>query len=131
MAPEVVLCKHYGFSADLYSYGVLFWESLSGRSAYHGMDFERHFNQVVIGGRRPSLRAIPGLPRNLLPLMRQMWDADPTRRGDFSVVCEFLRQKRGLLRHGHSPNSRKHHLSDRTEYLMGQSARSQRAGSVK
>jgi serine/threonine protein kinase len=130
MAPEVALCKHYGFSADLYSYGVLFWESLSGRSAYDGMDYERHFELVVLGGRRPGLRAIPGLPKTLLPLMRQMWDADPTQRGDFSVVCEFLRQESRLLRSDHTPNGHQHHLSDRTEYLMGQSARSQRAGSI-
>jgi serine/threonine protein kinase len=133
MAPEVVLCKHYGFAADLYSFGIVVWETFSGKSAYDGMDYDKHFEYVVMRGKRPNLRCISTVtstttttsPQSLALLLKQMWDPDPAQRGDFTSVCDYLKHESNLLRYDHIPNGHYHHLSDRTQYLMGQSERSE------
>merc|ERR1711953_378163 len=42
MAPEVVLCKNYGLSADVYSYAIVFWEIFSDDHAYQNMSYDKH-----------------------------------------------------------------------------------------
>mmetsp|Transcript_6562 Transcript_6562/g.12086 ORF Transcript_6562/g.12086 Transcript_6562/m.12086 type:complete len:130 (+) Transcript_6562:130-519(+) len=124
MAPEVVLAKNYGFAADVYSYSIVIWEVFSGKLAYEEMDFDSHFEDVVMQGKRPSTK-IPDVPKTLIKLMKDAWDPDPKRRPDFKYIRQILKHESKLLRHDHIANGHSHHLSNRTEYLMGQSARSQ------
>jgi serine/threonine protein kinase len=56
MAPEVVWCKGYGFSADVYSYGILFWETFALEIPFDQMTVDQHFEQVVVKGKRPSIK---------------------------------------------------------------------------
>jgi hypothetical protein len=124
MAPEVVLCKNYGFAADVYSYSIVIWEVFSGELAYEEMDFNSHFEEVVMKGKRPSVR-LYGIPKTLTKLMQNGWDPDPLRRVDFKYIRQILKYECKLLNHDHLENGHHHHLSNRTEYLMRQSARSQ------
>ncbi len=51
MAPEVLRCDHYAEAADVYSYGVVLWELLTGRAPWADL------NAMQVGsfdaGRRP------------------------------------------------------------------------------
>jgi serine/threonine protein kinase len=124
MAPEVVLCKNYGYAADVYSYSIVIWELFSGELAYEEMDFNSHFEEVVMKEKRPSVR-LYGIPKTLIKLMENGWDPDPLRRVDFKYVRQILKHECKLLNHDHIENGHHHHLSNRTDYLMRQSARSQ------
>ncbi|KAG7345162.1 sserine/threonine protein kinase with PASTA sensor domain [Nitzschia inconspicua] len=124
MAPEVVLCKNYGFAADVYSYSIVIWEVFSGKLAYEEMDFNSHFEEVVMKEKRPSTK-LYGIPKTLITLMQNAWDPDPLRRVDFKYVRQILKHECKLLNHDHIENGHRHHLSNRTDYLMRQSARSQ------
>jgi serine/threonine protein kinase len=124
MAPEVVLAKYYGFKADVYSYSIIMWEIFTGKLAYEDMDFDSHFEQVVMKEKRPSTK-IQEVPKTLIDLMEKAWDTDPGRRPDFKYIRQILKYESKLLRHDNLENGHHHHLSNRTAYLMGQSARSQ------
>jgi serine/threonine protein kinase len=124
MSPEVCECKYYGFASDVYSYSIVFWEVFSGKIAYDNMSFNDHFEEVVTNGKRPNTK-IPGMPKTVIKLMGQMWAPQPQHRPDFDHICHVLREESRHLRHDHNENGHHHHLSERTAYLMGQSARSQ------
>jgi serine/threonine protein kinase len=127
MAPEVVLCKNYGFAADVYSYSIVIWEVFSGLSAYEDMDYNSHFEEVVIKERRPNTN-LHDFPKTLINLMQRGWEADPLRRVDFKYIRQILKHEGKLLNHDHMEHGHHHHLSNRTDYLMMQSARSQTRG---
>ena len=124
MSPECALCKNYGFSSDVYGYSIIFWEVFSGKVAYEKMNYNEHFQQVVLDGKRPNTK-IPGMPKTLIKLMDEMWSPYPSKRPDFNRICEVLRAESRQLSHEHDENGHHHHLSERTKYLMNQSARSQ------
>lgn len=123
MAPEVALCKHYGLASDVYGFAIVFWECFAGEMAYDSMNLNEHFEKVVMNGKRPSTK-IPGLSKKLTKLMEDMWAQDPRSRPDFNQICEVLREQSKFLHHDNDENGHHHHLSERTLYLMGQSARS-------
>jgi serine/threonine protein kinase len=116
MAPEVVLCKNYGFAADVYSYSIVIWELFSGKMAYEDMDFNSHFEDVVTKEKRPSTK-LYGIPKTLIKLMQMGWDPDPLRRVDFKYIRQILKHESKLLNRDHIENGHQHHLSNRTDYL--------------
>jgi len=142
MAPEVVLCKPYGFSADVYSYAIVFLECFAEKTPYQGMGFRQHLEEVVRIGRRliTNTARLDLLPRELLPrvpnstvaprssssssssLLVRMWDSDGTKRPGFDEICQILNEEsRLLVRQDNADGTRcRHHhryLSCRTAYL--------------
>lgn len=144
MAPEVVSCKNYGLKADVYSFAIVFWEVFSGKEAYSKMSFDKHFDQVVVKGKRPHSKTAATTTRNLsksmLHLMPEMWSAHPRDRPAFSNICDRiagecvlssnhhgnnLKQAGGGASHNRdSDRSHQSYLTDRTRYLMNRSLRS-------
>ena len=89
MAPEVALLKPYGFSADVYSFAILFWEVVSLKEVFPHMTMNKHYKQVIVKGKRPaSLEAI--LPSELNQMMVSSWDKDPTKRPTFESIFEIV-----------------------------------------
>ena len=137
VAPEVCSCKNYGLKADVYSFGIVFWEIFAGQEAYSKMSFDKHFDQIVVKGKRPSTKAAARnckhLSQSLLHLMPDMWHASPSERPTFKNICDRLagecllsstRPPRGMDGIRDSDQSHQSYLSDRTRYLMNRSLRS-------
>ena len=125
MAPEVVKCKNYGFSSDVYSFAILFWEVFSLRIPFDRMTLEEHFGKVVLKGRRPG--RLNSLPKQLQFVMEECWSPDPAKRPRFKAICEQLRAEIALRgKNGQATKS----VYDRTAYLMKKSDAS-RADSIK
>jgi serine/threonine protein kinase len=134
MAPEVVQCKNYGLSADVYSYAILFWEVFfsGGKEAFPHMTLDQHFEKVVLKGQRPSIRKSSIKKRNLLSkqletMMVNMWAGGVTERPTFKSVCEQLGAE-CVVMNSNSSRSANSQLTDRTGYLMNRSLRSQCQG---
>ena len=92
MAPEVALCKPYGFSADVFSFAMLFWEVMSLKEVFPTMTMNKHFKLVIVKGQRPaSMDHI--LPVELNEMMEDSWAVNPLKRPTFKSICETLAQK--------------------------------------
>jgi len=89
MAPEVALKKPYGFSADVFSFAILFWEVVSLTEVFPTMTLQKHYKQVICKGKRPpSLEDI--LPTELNEMMENSWDKDALKRPTFENISDIL-----------------------------------------
>ncbi|PIM97891.1 Dual-specificity kinase [Handroanthus impetiginosus] len=90
MAPEVIEHKPYDHKADVFSFGVVLWELLTGKLPYEHLTPLQAAVGVVQKGLRPTI------PKDthpkLVELLERCWQQDPTLRPDFSEVSEILQR---------------------------------------
>ncbi|KAK0581517.1 hypothetical protein LWI29_014711 [Acer saccharum] len=90
MAPEVIEHKPYDHKADIFSFGVVLWELLTGKLPYEFLTPLQAAVGVVQKGLRPTI------PKNTNPklaeLLERSWQQDPALRPDFSEIIEILQQ---------------------------------------
>src|SRR6266480_7345444 len=91
VAPEVLRGKTYTQSADIYSFGILAYEMLSGLPPYHNLPHDDFLALKICQGLRPKFNfKVPLLLENLID---RCLDADPLKRPTAdqleSIVGEF------------------------------------------
>ncbi|KAJ4776941.1 ACT-like protein tyrosine kinase family protein [Rhynchospora pubera] len=88
MAPEVIEHKPYDHKADVFSFGVMLWELLTGKIPYEYLTPLQAAVGVVQKGLRPTI------PKNANPklaeLIEKCWQQDSTKRPDFAEILEIL-----------------------------------------
>ena len=88
MAPEVALRRPYNEKVDIYSFGMILWQLLTGEPPFNGLSREEYMMRVVRGGVRPPVPT--SAPADLVHLIRTCWDANPDRRPSASSIIKQL-----------------------------------------
>nr|GMC65872.1 serine/threonine-protein kinase STY17-like [Ipomoea batatas] len=88
MAPEVIEHKPYDHKADVFSFGIVVWELLTGEIPYAFLTPLQAALGVVQQGLRPTV------PKDTHPkiveLLEKCWQPDPNQRPEFSEILEIL-----------------------------------------
>ncbi|KAJ4841623.1 Serine/threonine-protein kinase sty17 [Turnera subulata] len=90
MAPEVIEHKPYDHKADVFSFGIVMWELLTGELPYSYLTPLQAAVGVVQKGLRPTI------PKNTHPkvaeLLERCWQQDPIQRPTFSEIIDILQK---------------------------------------
>uniref|UniRef100_A0A7N8WWW3 Mitogen-activated protein kinase kinase kinase n=1 Tax=Mastacembelus armatus TaxID=205130 RepID=A0A7N8WWW3_9TELE len=88
MAPEVIRSSTFSKGSDVWSYGVLLWELLTGEVPFRGID-----GLAVAYGVAMNKLALPipsTCPEPFARLMEDCWSADPHSRPHFTTILDQL-----------------------------------------
>ncbi|RIA84267.1 kinase-like domain-containing protein [Glomus cerebriforme] len=93
IAPEVIAGSETTFASDIYSFAILMWEISSGHPPFSYYEHNYDFVIKILNGMRPKV--VMGTPLEYEKLMKQCWDADPTKRPDINYLYnEVLEMKK-------------------------------------
>lgn len=88
MAPEVIKSSTFSKGSDVWSYGVLLWELLTGEVPYRGIDGLAVAYGVAVN--KLTLPIPSTCPEPFTQLMSECWAQDPHKRPSFVSILEQL-----------------------------------------
>ncbi|KAK5643062.1 hypothetical protein RI129_006907 [Pyrocoelia pectoralis] len=88
MAPEVIKNSTFSKASDVWSYGVLLWELLTGETPYKGIDTLAVAYGVAVN--KLTLPIPSTCPQPWRDLMEACWESDPHRRPTFEEILDAL-----------------------------------------
>ncbi|CAI2170897.1 6840_t:CDS:2 [Funneliformis geosporum] len=89
-APEILRGQHYTQSSDIYSFGMIMYEVVSGFPPYYDTAHDESLALNICQGLRPRFHI--KVPQLILHLNKRCLDADPLNRPKASEIREILTQ---------------------------------------
>ncbi|GBC09327.1 hypothetical protein RclHR1_08770006 [Rhizophagus clarus] len=89
IAPEVISGKITTEMSDVYSISMLMWEISSGQPPFSNHENDYYLALKIISGMRPKV--VSGTPLKYENLMKQCWDADPSKRLNIATLEAEIR----------------------------------------
>lgn len=88
MAPEVFATSSYTEKCDIFSWGIILWETLSRRKPFEYIGNALCVLWAIYNGKRPPL--IEGCPKPLEKLMVSCWSQNAEERPDMKEVVKIM-----------------------------------------
>lgn len=88
MAPELFEGKEHDDKVDVYSFGMILWEMLSGNIPFKGKKNEEISYLVCVKNQRPSFPILTPTP--LKQLITNCWNSDPKKRPSFEEIYKMF-----------------------------------------
>src|SRR6266540_1420560 len=88
MAPEILKRKEYTIASDIYSFGMIMWELITGRMPFWDQNNDPELIIKIYKDFRPPI--IKSAPKGYVELMQQCWDSDPNKRPTTVDIHETL-----------------------------------------
>ncbi|GBB87816.1 hypothetical protein RclHR1_01430025 [Rhizophagus clarus] len=92
IAPEVLKGKKYTKAADIYSFGIIMYEVISGLPPYHDLSHDEYLAIKICHGLRPTFKI--KVPQLIVRLIKRCLDADPLIRPTAKEINDILRKWR-------------------------------------
>ncbi|RHZ75568.1 hypothetical protein Glove_212g133 [Diversispora epigaea] len=106
IAPEVLSGEEYTKAADVYSFGIIAYEMITGFPPYPDIPHDKDLAIKICNGLRPKIPF--RIPKLITRMIMRCWDARFTYRPTFYELNDELRKcdyDRGYLREGKNKNS--------------------------
>ena len=78
MAPEIFQGKKYTEKSDIYSFGMIMWEVMTGRRPFWDRNHDADLIIEILDGLRPPI--VTNAPEGYIELMKRCWHPDPEKR---------------------------------------------------
>ncbi|EXX56143.1 Mkk2p [Rhizophagus irregularis DAOM 197198w] len=78
MAPEIFQGREYTKASDIYSFGMIMWELMTGRRPFWDRNHDTELIIEIFDGLRPPI--VTNAPNGYIELMKECWHSDPKRR---------------------------------------------------
>ncbi|CAI2184795.1 14646_t:CDS:2, partial [Funneliformis geosporum] len=85
MAPEVLQGQKYTKASDIYSFGMIMWECMTGRRPFWDRSHDTELIIDICDGLRPPTVDIVA-PEGYIEIMKECWDPDQSKRPAGIVV---------------------------------------------
>ena len=85
----------YSKEIDVYSFGILFWEILTGKIPFSELkenpETRDNIESMIIDGYRPSLQILPDdTPPCIIEMIESCWDSTPSKRPSWGKIISIL-----------------------------------------
>ncbi|RIA93802.1 kinase-like domain-containing protein [Glomus cerebriforme] len=89
IAPELLKNKPYTMASDIYSFGTIMWELITGKAPFADRAHDEKFaKEICERGLRPEIPT--DIPECYVKLLRQCWSPNPFKRPCANVLRETL-----------------------------------------
>ncbi|CAB4421444.1 unnamed protein product [Rhizophagus irregularis] len=78
MAPEIFQGQKYTEASDIYSFGMIMWEFMTGRRPFWDRNHDTELIIDIYDGLRPPIAT--NAPEEYIELMKECWHSDPNKR---------------------------------------------------
>ncbi|POG66832.1 kinase-like domain-containing protein [Rhizophagus irregularis DAOM 181602=DAOM 197198] len=86
VAPEVFQGQKYTKSSDIYSFGMIMWELMTGRRPFWDRSHDTDLIIEICDGLRPPI--VTNTPEGYIELMQKCWHSDPNERPSASDITK-------------------------------------------
>ncbi|GBC02886.1 hypothetical protein RclHR1_04880011 [Rhizophagus clarus] len=88
VAPEVLEGQKYSKASDIYSFGMIMWELMTGRRPFWDKNHDAELIIEICDGLRPPI--VTNAPEGYIELMQKCWHPDPNRRPTASDIFNIF-----------------------------------------
>jgi len=98
LAPEILNNELYNEKVDVYAFGVMLWELISGKDFFGDVGFMSKVEDMIKKGQREIIpENNPNIPEYYIQLLTDSWHQDPDKRPSFKFCVEQIEKNDFLL----------------------------------
>lgn len=87
MSPEMLRDGHKSFSGDVYAFGMIMYETLTGCAPFYGLSCSEVVEKVLA---KETPEVPPGMPQLYVDTMLRCWHDEPQERPTFAQLLQSL-----------------------------------------